>query len=38
MSSIALHALKLGNHVLKTLWKVQPCRKCEAPTPVGHVP
>ena len=37
ISSIAVAALKLGVHVLKTLWKVQPCGKCEAPTPVGHV-
>jgi hypothetical protein len=37
MSSIAVLALKLGIHVLNTLWKVYPCGKCEAPTPVGHV-
>jgi hypothetical protein len=37
MSSLAVPALKLGVHVLKTLWKVWPCSKCEAPTPVGHV-
>jgi hypothetical protein len=37
MSSIAALALKLGIHVLNTLWKVCPCGKCEAPTPVGHV-
>ncbi len=37
ISSIAVPALKLGVHVLKTLWKVQPCGKCNAPTPVGHV-
>jgi hypothetical protein len=37
MSSIAVLALKLGIHVLNTLWKVRPCGKCEASTPVGHV-
>ncbi len=37
MSSIAVLALKLGIHVLNTLWKVRPCGKCEAPTTVGHV-
>jgi hypothetical protein len=37
ISSIAVPALKLGVHVLKTLWKVWPCGKCEAPTPAGHV-
>ncbi len=37
MSSIAVLALKLGVHVLNTLWKVYPCGKCEALTPVGHV-
>ncbi len=37
ISSIAVPALKLGVHVLKTLWKVQPCSKCKAPTLVGHV-
>ncbi len=37
MSSIAVPALKLGVHVLKTLWKVWPCGKCKAPTLVGHV-
>ncbi len=37
MSSIAVLALKLGVHVLNTLWKVGLCGKCEAPTPVGHV-
>ncbi len=37
MSSIAVLALKLGVHVLNTLWKVCPCGKWEAPTPVGHV-
>ncbi len=36
ISSIAVPALKLGVHVLKTLWKVCPCGKCKAPTPVGH--
>jgi hypothetical protein len=37
MSSIVVLALKHGIHVLNTLWKVHPCGKCEAPTPVGHV-
>ncbi len=37
ISSMAVPALKLGVHVLKTLWKVQLCGKCNAPTPVGHV-
>jgi hypothetical protein len=37
MSFIALLALKLGDHVLKTLWKVWPCGKCETLTPIGHV-
>ncbi len=37
ISSIAVPALKLGVHVLKTLWKVWPYGKCKAPTPVGHV-
>ncbi len=37
MTFIAVPALKLGANVLKTLWKVWPCGKCKAPTPVGHV-
>ncbi len=37
ISSIAVPALELGVRVLKTLWKVWPCGKCKAPTPVGHV-
>jgi hypothetical protein len=37
ISSIAVPALKLGVHVLKTLWKVQPCGKCKTPTSVGYV-
>ncbi len=37
ISSLAVPALKLGVHVLKTLWKVWHCGKCNAPTLVGHV-
>jgi hypothetical protein len=37
MSSIAVLAVNLGVQVLNTLWKVGPCGKCEAPTPIGHV-
>jgi hypothetical protein len=37
ISSIAVLALKLDVHVLKTLWKVWPCGKCKAPTPDGQV-
>jgi hypothetical protein len=37
ISCIAVPALKLGVHVLKTLWKFHPCGKCNAPTLVGHM-
>jgi hypothetical protein len=38
MSSIAVLALKNGNHVLKTLRKVQPCGKCDWCSDKFHCP